>query len=341
LSDVALAGAGFRGGAGLALPVEERGAEGVVFVTGEGREGLVRLVEGHEEEFGVAVRQVETAGLGVALAGQIRATEADEDLLPRVVAMKSDGFVESLFFMHERARFEDFAELAELLAARCVGEEEGQVLREIPFRVAVLGRQEPLDQHGGAALLHLVQRERRFEREAAIQGEAETRIDVEKEVIARDERGLLRPEPGGGEERGEGAVAAHVEILELVAGFGEELGEGGDGAEAFGQGAELGDHARPRGLELTGEVAEDDLAGDFVEVEVAVAGEFGEAGFELAAGRLAGAAEEGAEAEIEAEGLMLLADEVEYEAGGFAGVMAEAAAELLQKDGGAFGGAEE
>jgi hypothetical protein len=133
---------------------------------------------------------------------------------------------------------------------------------------------------------------------------------------------------------------AGVDIGEVVVGFSEEFGEGGDAAELGVEGLEFGDEGVAGGLEAGAEVVDDDAVGFLVELEVSVAGEALDAGFELGLDLFACAAEEGGEFEVEAELAALVADEVEDEAGVFAGVAAEAAAELLEEDGGGFGGAQ-
>ena len=96
----------------------------------------------------------------------------------------------------------------------------------------------------------------------------------------------------------------------------------------------------PRGRQCLADVAEHDVSGDVVEVEVAAGGEVGEAlldvGFEFSSG----AAEHAPVAEVEAELFALVADEVEDGEHVFAFGAAEASAELLQEDGGALGWAE-
>ena len=85
---------------------------------------------------------------------------------------------------------------------------------------------------------------------------------------------------------------------------------------------------------------EHDVAGDVVEVEVAAGGQVGEAlldvGFEFSSG----AAEHAPVAEVEAELLALVADEVEHGQHVLAFGAAQAAAELLEEDRGALGGAQ-
>lgn len=104
--------------------------------------------------------------------------------------------------------------------------------------------------------------------------------------------------------------------------------------------AELVDLGAPAGGDGAADAREDDVARDAVQLHVAAGGEEGEGLLDLGGHLVAGAAQEGAEAAVEAEFGAVVADEVQDGAGGLGGVAAEASAQLLEEQGRAVGRAE-
>ena len=132
---------------------------------------------------------------------------------------------------------------------------------------------------------------------------------------------------------------AGVDVVEVEAGGVEELLQG-DVALLRGQLGQLpgplGDGARER----VPDAGQDPLRGDPVQLHVAAGGEEREALLDLLHHVGAGAAEEGAEAAVVAELLAVVADEVEDGADRLALGLPEPAAELLEEEERALGGAE-
>ena len=138
-------------------------------------------------------------------------------------------------------------------------------------------------------------------------------VDVEQAADGAGEgrlvggRGAAGAWPACAAELGPAAVAAGVELGEVDVGLGEEAAQG-DGA---GEAAEVFDQGAPAGAEGLFDVVEDGLLRLALEVDGAARRQAREALLDLAQDLLAGAAEDGAEAAVEAELGVHVADEVE------------------------------
>ncbi len=129
--------------------------------------------------------------------------------------------------------------------------------------------------------------------------------------------------------------SAAVDVVEFETRLVEVVGE-----RRVAEIAQLLDPLPPGGGKGFADVAQDDVASDVVEVEVAAGGQVGEALLDVGLQLSPGAAEHPPVAEVEAELLGLVADEVQDGEDVLAFGAAQASTELLEEDGGALGRAQ-
>ena len=158
------------------------------------------------------------------------------------------------------------------------------------------------------------------------------------EVLLFRARGLLREAGIRAEVRPRSAVA--VDVVEIRAALFEILREG-HGLAALGDAAKFCDLGGPGRGDGFLDASKDDLRGHRVEFHVAAGWEVGEALSDALLQFLSCAAEERAEASVEAELFAVVAYEVEDGAGCLSLGAAQASAQLLEEEGWAVGGAEE
>ena len=158
------------------------------------------------------------------------------------------------------------------------------------------------------------------------------------EELLLERAGRRRGEPCRLPQRRPGAVA-RVDLLRLEPRRGE-IGGKRDILSTGGQTAELVDARSPPRRHRLPDVLENDPAGDRVELHVAAGRQKGEALLHLPLEILPRPPEERSEATVVAKLLAVLANEVEHRADRLPIEPAEAAAELLEEEGGAVGGTE-
>ena len=172
-----------------------------------------------------------------------------------------------------------------------------------------------------------------------VAGEPVEVVDVQKSTDSSADlvlaNGGRRGDHAGSPSKFGPRVSVAVQVLEVESSFVKVGGER-DVAEL----AKLLDALTPCRGERVADVVEDDLAGDWVERDPGAGGEVGEAGDDVAFEFSSGAAQEPSEPLVEAELLVLIADEVEDGQHVFASALAEPASELLEEDRCALGRAQ-
>ena len=96
----------------LRLPMKASWANCKVLVPGRGREGLLRLIKGHEEKFSIDRVKPETTRLRVARPNKFREPEPNQHFVTHILAVEEDrAVIHNRFFVR--------VELDAIEVARC------------------------------------------------------------------------------------------------------------------------------------------------------------------------------------------------------------------------------